>query len=181
VSPVPSRRGKICTPAVTGTHDKQAALRVRGRACRVTCSGAKLPGSVSARPKTATFGTVIAMNLNHIDLPVSDIAGARDFFERHFAFRCILARADGLTVLLDDGGFALTLSALPPGERLSYPTGFHVGFNVREEQELLSAHERLVAAGVEMARPLGKMGGALTFQCKAPGPVIVELGWRPPR
>jgi catechol 2,3-dioxygenase-like lactoylglutathione lyase family enzyme len=119
------------------------------------------------------------MNLNHIDLPVGDIAGARAFFELHFGFRCIFVHDSGLTVLLDDAGFALTLSTVPPGEKLSYPTGFHVGFNVREEHELLSMHAQLAAAGVEIVRPLGKLGGALTFQCKAPGPVIVELGQRP--
>jgi catechol 2,3-dioxygenase-like lactoylglutathione lyase family enzyme len=121
------------------------------------------------------------MNLNHIDLPVSDIAGARAFFERHFGFRCILAREDGLTVLLDDAGFALTLSAVPPGEKLAYPTGFHVGFNVPGEQELRSKHAELAAAGSAIVRPLGMLGGALTFQCQAPGPLTIEMGWRPPR
>jgi catechol 2,3-dioxygenase-like lactoylglutathione lyase family enzyme len=120
------------------------------------------------------------MKLNHIDLPVDDHVAARKFFETHFGFRCILAR-DRLAVLRDDAGFALTLSALPAGERLSYPTGFHIGFNLREEQELRSAHERLVAAGVEIARPLARMGDAMTFQCTAPGALIVELGWWPLR
>jgi hypothetical protein len=54
---------------------------------------------------------------------------------------------------------------------------FFDGFNLREEQELRSARERLVAAGAEMARPLARMGEAMTFQCKAPGALIVELGW----
>jgi catechol 2,3-dioxygenase-like lactoylglutathione lyase family enzyme len=121
----------------------------------------------------------IAMNLNHIDLPVSDIGATRRFFENHFGFRCIFAREDGLTVLLDESGFALTLSALPLGEKLSYPTGFHVGFVLREEHELLKAHEQLSAAGLEIVRPLGDLGGALTFQCNAPGPILVELSWRP--
>lgn len=123
----------------------------------------------------------MAVHLNHIDLPVVDIAGARDFFESHFGLRCIVARDGGLAVLSDEAGFALTLSALPAGETLSYPTGFHVGFNLRDEQELLSAHARLTAAGVEIARPLSRMGDAMTFQCKAPGPVVVELGWWPQR
>jgi lactoylglutathione lyase len=56
------------------------------------------------------------MNLNHIDLPVSDIDGARAFFETYFGFRCVFAREDGLTVLLDETNFALTLSAPPLGE-----------------------------------------------------------------
>jgi catechol 2,3-dioxygenase-like lactoylglutathione lyase family enzyme len=121
----------------------------------------------------------IAMNLNHIDLPVSDIDGARAFFETYFGFQCVFAREDGLTVLLDETNFALTLSAPPLGEKLSYPTGFHVGFNLREEHELLEAYRLLSASGVEIVRPLGELGGALTFQCNAPGAVLVELSWRP--
>ena len=99
------------------------------------------------------------MNLNHIDLPVSDIVGVRAFFESHFGFRCIFECEDGLTVLLDDANFALTLSNVLDGEELRYPAGFHVGFNLESEGQL--------------------RGGALTFQCNAPGSLLVELSWRP--
>lgn len=118
------------------------------------------------------------MNLNHLDLPVNDIVGARDFFAAHFGFRCIFERADGLTVLLDECNFALTLSPLPAHESARYPTGFHVGFNLDREEQLLAVHRRLAAAGVEIVRPLGELGGALTFHCMAPGPLLVELSWR---
>ena len=55
----------------------------------------------------------ITVKLNHIDLPVTDTASVRVFFERHFDMRCIFSRDDGLTVLLDEDGAALTLSPLP--------------------------------------------------------------------
>jgi catechol 2,3-dioxygenase-like lactoylglutathione lyase family enzyme len=120
-----------------------------------------------------------AMTLNHIDLPVSDIAGARAFFGTFFGFRCIFERADGLSVLLDEANFALTLSAVPAGETLRYPTGFHVGFNLQTEDELMRLHELLRSSGIEIALPLGDLGGALSFQCHVPGPLKVELSWRP--
>jgi hypothetical protein len=41
----------------------------------------------------------IEMKLNHIDLPVVDIAAVRLFFATHFELRCIFTREDGLTVL----------------------------------------------------------------------------------
>jgi uncharacterized glyoxalase superfamily protein PhnB len=66
------------------------------------------------------------------------------------------------------------------GER-PCPTGFHVGFNLAAEHELRRVCDRLVAAGVEVVRPLSQMGCAFTFQCLAPGGVTVELGWWPPR
>ena len=118
------------------------------------------------------------MELNHIDLPVADIAGVRDFFVAHFGFRTILKRDDGLAVLLDESNFALTLSALIPGEAQRYPSGFHVGFNLNSEAQVRAAHDRLVAEGVEIVRPLGDLGGALTFHCVAPGALLVELAWR---
>jgi len=119
------------------------------------------------------------MQLNHLDLPVPRTAETKTFFVEHLDFKCVFERDDGLIVLIDETGFALTLSPLPGGESLRYPTGFHVGFNVREEFRLLQVHNRLVAAGVEVVRPLGQLGGALTFQCHAPAPVLIEFSWRP--
>ncbi|WP_204320685.1 hypothetical protein, partial [Klebsiella pneumoniae] len=56
-----------------------------------------------------------------------------NFFDDRFRLTCVFARADGLTVLVDEIGFALTLSRLREGETLSYPTGFHLGFNPGDE------------------------------------------------
>jgi catechol 2,3-dioxygenase-like lactoylglutathione lyase family enzyme len=119
------------------------------------------------------------MKLNHIDLPVVDPVRVRHFFERHFEMRCILTREDGLTVLLDEDGSALTLSPLPQGEATKYPTGFHIGFNLDHEHEVHEVLERVKAAGVPIIRPLGDLAGALTFHCEAPGPILVEVAWRP--
>lgn len=118
------------------------------------------------------------MRLNHLDLPVADTVGVRRFFESHFGFHCVFERADGLTVLLDEAGFALTLSALVEGEAQRFPTGFHVGFNLPDESTFRRVCENLARAGVEIVRPIGELGGALTCQCYAPGRLLVELAWR---
>jgi catechol 2,3-dioxygenase-like lactoylglutathione lyase family enzyme len=119
------------------------------------------------------------VNLNHIDIPTTDVSAGRSFFERHFGFRCIFTRGDGLTVLLDEDNFALTLSPLADGENLHYPTGFHIGFNVDNEHELYETHGRLAAAGVPIVRHPADLGGALTLHCYAPGPILVEVVYRP--
>jgi lactoylglutathione lyase len=119
------------------------------------------------------------MKLNHIDLPVTDIAAVRLFLETRFELRCIFTREDGLTVLLDENRLGLTLSPLPQGEGLKYPTGFHVGSNLDGEDELLELHGGIRSAGVPIVRPLS-VAGALTFHCQAPGPILVEVAWRPP-
>jgi catechol 2,3-dioxygenase-like lactoylglutathione lyase family enzyme len=119
------------------------------------------------------------MKLNHIDLPVTDIPAARAFFVTHFEMRCIFEREDGLTVLLDEDGCALTLSGLRQGEAPNYPKGFHIGFNLDNQDELFEVHGRMASAGVRIVRPLGDLAGALTFHCEAPGPILVEVAWRP--
>lgn len=107
------------------------------------------------------------MNLNHIDIPTTDVSAARSFFEKHFGFRRIFARDDGLTVLLDEDNFALTLSPLSDSEKLHYPSGVHIGFNVDSEHELYELHGRLAAATVPIIRHPADIGGALIFQCHA--------------
>lgn len=120
----------------------------------------------------------IEMRLNHLDVPVTDTLSTKAFFEKHFGFKAILVRDDGLVVMLDEAGFAFTLSSVPDNSVSEFPSGFHVGFNLATESELRSAHQRLVDAGVPIVRPLGMLGGALTFHCTAPGAVLVELAWR---
>ena len=63
------------------------------------------------------------MQLNHLDLPVPDTSVTKSFFVDHLGFKCVFDRDDGLTVLVDEAGFALTLSPLPSDESLIYPTG----------------------------------------------------------
>jgi catechol 2,3-dioxygenase-like lactoylglutathione lyase family enzyme len=137
-----------------------------------------VPFDGSSKPTQSLYGETI-MNLNHLDIPTTDVPAARLFFERHFGLRCIFARDDGLTVFLDEDNFVLTLSPLPAGETLNYPTGFHIGFNVDSEHELYETHGRLAAATVPIVRHPANLGGALAFLCHAPGPILVEVAWRP--
>lgn len=120
------------------------------------------------------------MNLNHIDVPTTDTIAARAFFERHLGFRCIFSREDGLTVLLDEDNFALTLSPLPEGESLRFPIGFHIGFNIDSEHEFYETHGQLASARVPIVLQPTMLGGALTFHCHAPGPILVEIAYRRP-
>lgn len=120
------------------------------------------------------------MQLNHLDIPVPQPAVTKAFFVEHFGFQSIFERADGLIVLLDETGFALTLSPLPIEETLKYPTGFHIGFNLQEKSQLLRLYESFFSLPfAEIIRPIGEVGGALSFQCNAPGPILVEFNWRP--
>jgi catechol 2,3-dioxygenase-like lactoylglutathione lyase family enzyme len=118
------------------------------------------------------------MRLNHLDVPVPDTDLVARFFERHFGMRRIFERADGLIVLLDEADFALTLSPQRRAEAL--PHGFHVGFNVAHEDIVTGIYEQLGGLNVPIQRALGTISGALSFQCLAPGGLVVEMAWRQP-
>jgi len=117
------------------------------------------------------------MRFNHLDLAVRDVPAVAKFLQDHFGLSCVAERP-GFALLTDGHGFALVLSALAPDEPDGYPPGFHVGFNVSTEHEVRQCHERLAVAGAAIVRAPAMLAGALTFQCVAPGGVVVEVGCR---
>jgi len=52
------------------------------------------------------------MKLNHVNLPVGDVAATRNFFEKHFGFHCLAEPTDANVVLTDNAGLVLTISNL---------------------------------------------------------------------
>ena len=116
--------------------------------------------------------------LNHLDLPVPDLAATRDFFENFCGFTTVLTKGrDGLSVLTDQAGFTLVLSR--SGETPCYPATFHIGFLLDGEAAVRTLHQKFSEGGVEAVSPLGSMRGGLMFYCRAPGGILVEVGWRP--
>lgn len=115
------------------------------------------------------------MTMNHINLPVVDVAANRAFFERHFGFRCIVEKgADTFVGLIDGGGMVLAFSNFKGVDHVEYPEWFHVGFMQRDDAKVDEVFERLKAAGVEVERPKD-MHGAWTFYFQAPGGFTVEV------
>lgn len=119
------------------------------------------------------------MKLNHLDLHVSEVARAREFFEKHFGLRCTHQREGQIALLEDEAGFSLGLSnlrGLPPPV---YPPDFHVGFVLEKASQVRDLYERLKSAGVAMKYDLREGGPMLYFQCLAPDSIVVEV--RAPR
>lgn len=117
------------------------------------------------------------MRLNHLDLAVRDVPAVSSFFQAHFDLTSTSARP-GFALLTDGHGFSLVLSSLLESEPDAYPRGFHVGFNVPTSNEVNERYERIKAAAVPVVREPGLLAGALTFQCMAPGGLVVEVGHR---
>jgi catechol 2,3-dioxygenase-like lactoylglutathione lyase family enzyme len=113
------------------------------------------------------------MKVNHLHLMVPDVPAASVFFEKYFGLRKASGNA-GLTVLLDDDGFVLTLMKVGSKSSRTYPENFHVGFFLDSERRVDAVHAALTADGVEVASP--QRAHAYSFYVKAPGGILVEVG-----
>jgi lactoylglutathione lyase len=115
-----------------------------------------------------------AMKVNHLHLMVPDVPAASGFFEKYFDLRKAGGNA-GLTVLLDESGFVLTLMKIAArSETRVYPDNFHVGFFVENEARVDAMNQRMRDDGLEVQPP--RREHAYSFYVSAPGGVMVEVG-----
>jgi lactoylglutathione lyase len=115
------------------------------------------------------------MKLNHIDLQVSDVSGAREFFEAHFGLRCTYQRKEQLAILEDDNGLVVGVSNLFNSGPPVYPPDFHIGFILANESEVRAVQERLVRAGVKIKTDLSRGGPNIYFMCVGPDDITIEV------
>ena len=113
------------------------------------------------------------MRVNHLHLMVPDVLAATAFFEKYFELRKADGNA-GLTVLLDENGFVLTLMKMGAKTSRTYPDNFHVGFFLDSEAKVDHIHGRMAADGIDVAPP--RRTHAYSFYVKAPGDFLVEVG-----
>ena len=118
------------------------------------------------------------MRLNHLDLPVADIAATRDFFETWMGFTHEKTLGqDGLAILRDESGLVLVLSRLQRDGAQGFPSSFHIGFHLESEEAVRALHARLRGAGHALDAPTHQRG-AYAFYFMAPGDILVEVAHR---
>jgi catechol 2,3-dioxygenase-like lactoylglutathione lyase family enzyme len=89
------------------------------------------------------------MKLNHLNLPVADVQNARAFFEKHLDFTCIDTRPnDVLSVLKGKEDFTLVLM----NGKENYPEAFHIGFFLKNEEDVNALHTRLKEDGINLGQ-----------------------------
>ena len=121
------------------------------------------------------------MQLNHLDLPVPDVAATAAFFTTHFGVRLVDTRGNnGFALLLGEGGFALVLTRRRTEGAQDYPDNFHIGFLLDSDAAVDAAPARLQAAGVTDLPPVSFQRGATLFYVHAPGAILVEVSHRSP-
>lgn len=116
------------------------------------------------------------MRLNHIDLPVPDVAATRDFFETWLGFTHDKTLGQsGLSILRDPAGLVLVLSRRQDEGPWPYP--FHIGFHLKTEAAVSDLHRRMTDGGVAVGEA-SMQRGAFSFYFTAPGDILVEIAHR---
>jgi catechol 2,3-dioxygenase-like lactoylglutathione lyase family enzyme len=122
------------------------------------------------------------MQLKHLNLTTSDVAGLAGFFERFFGFKRSLERGSGaFTLMRNNEDFVLTLMKPKKHDPAAYPETFHVGFYVADVASVQSKHDELATAGLSPGEihDAGRHGRGTHFYCTAPGNVLVEIATPP--
>ena len=114
------------------------------------------------------------MRINHINLTVDDVAGARKLLETHFGLRAPYAGKKNFDVLFDDEEMVLTLIGAGRGNAVAYPPTFHIGFIQATPEDVDEINRRLREDGYDVEPP-SRQHGAWTFYFEAPGGFTVEV------
>ncbi|MCF6401452.1 VOC family protein [Chitinophaga filiformis] len=106
------------------------------------------------------------MTINHLNLPVSDVAGAITFFESHFDFKCLETKGDNMiAVLRNPANFTLVLmsSKMNRNDNTAYPDAFHIGFILESIEKVNATFSQLKAGGVQIEREPQKIRDSFGF------------------
>ena len=113
------------------------------------------------------------MKLNHVNLTVTDVTAAAEFLETYLGLQRRGGNA-GMAFLTDDDGFVLTLMKRKRSDAQPYPSTFHIGFFVPDEDTVDAVNRRLREDGFDVPAP--ERHHAYGFYVDAPGGFTVELG-----
>jgi catechol-2,3-dioxygenase len=120
-----------------------------------------------------------AMQLNHLDLSVPDVALTAAFFQTALGFTHVETKGNGGMAILEDGrGFVLVLTRAQKSEQSTYQRTFHIGFLLESEQNVTDAYQRVISVGTDPVNPPREVRGALMFYCYAPGGILIEVSHR---
>ena len=109
------------------------------------------------------------MKLNHLNLTVTDVPGARAFLEKYLEMEDGGGN-DNIAFLRDENGMVLTLTSMKVGREVEvrYPATFHVGFIQESKGRVDKINKRLKDDGFDVPPP-SRQHGSWTFDFLAPG------------
>jgi catechol 2,3-dioxygenase-like lactoylglutathione lyase family enzyme len=115
------------------------------------------------------------IQLNHVNVPVQDIAASQAFYAKYFSMETVLEIGQNyLVIMRDQGGLILNLSHFDDEDTAQYPKDFHLGFYVDWREEVQAIHALMAADGLAPEKPQ-KLEGRYTFKIQVPGGVETEV------
>ncbi|MEI9956542.1 MAG: VOC family protein [Ferruginibacter sp.] len=115
------------------------------------------------------------MKLNHINLIVSNVAEAVEFFKSYFNFTCTEIKGDNIiAVLSGTDGFTLVLMKSKEAP-IHYPVNFHIGFLLDSEANVIATHSKLKAGGINLTSEPKKIRDSFGFYFSF-DEVMIEVG-----
>lgn len=118
------------------------------------------------------------MKLNHLDLDISNVPQARDFFVKYFDFICLTDNSDKMSILQGSDGFVLVSTKIKSSNASNTATQFHIGFILDEVIEVEEKYQQLKDSGIELPLSLIKNKRGTMFYFNAPGGILVEVSCR---
>lgn len=117
------------------------------------------------------------MQLNHLDLQVTDVQATVLAFEQHFGLTLQSSRTSPAIAILSDGqGFTLVLQRKKNAAE-AYPEGFHLGFLVSDVATVVARHGALVAAGADVS-DIRRNNRGTQIYCRLGDGIVVEVSCR---
>ena len=115
------------------------------------------------------------MQLNHLNLTVTDVPATCQFLEKYFGLRR-MGGNNNIALLSDDHGMVLTLTSMKVGREteVKYPATFHIGFGQESEEGVNEINRRLKDDGFDVPPP-SRQHGSWTFYFRAPGGFTIEV------
>jgi lactoylglutathione lyase len=115
------------------------------------------------------------MNLNHLNLTVTDVQETYAFLEQYFGMEGKGGNKD-IAFLTDENGMILTLTSAKLGgvTEVKYPPNFHIGFGQPDAEAVNAINKRLKDDGYDVPEP-SRQHGSWTFYFTAPGGFTIEV------
>ncbi len=92
------------------------------------------------------------MRLNHLNLVVTNVAEAIDFFEKYFGFTCTETKGENvIAILKGTGNFTLVIMSSKNNDN-QYPPAFHIGFMQDNMNEVVTIYNNLRTGGFNVGQ-----------------------------
>lgn len=111
------------------------------------------------------------MNLNHLNLSVTDVLASHRFLQTYFGMKPLGKANRNMGFLTDENGVVLSMFR---ADEVSYPDTFHVGFIQPSAAAVDDINARLKADGYDVPPPSAQHG-SWTFYFTAPGGFTLEV------